>query len=118
MVIGALGFWGAFLLMFLFIPMTIAWAWSIFDNFARPDHSGWAKAIWFLVLVLVPIIGTLIYVIVRPTDDHVAVVDARPQPMAVAAPSVSTEIERLSELRSRGVIDNEEFAAQKERLLA
>lgn len=118
MVIGALGFWGAFLLMFLFIPVTIAWAWSIFDNFARDDHSGWAKALWFLVLVFLPLFGTLIYVIARPPEDRVEVVYSNPEPAPVAAPSVSTEIERLSELHNRGVIDDEQYTKQKERLLA
>ena len=38
----------------------------LIDNFRRPDHSGWAKAGWTLVLIFVPLIGALVYIAVRP----------------------------------------------------
>jgi hypothetical protein len=34
-----------------------------------------------------------------------------------AAPSVTTELQRLAELRDRGVLTEEEFQAQKRRIL-
>ena len=36
------------------------------DNFRRADHSGWAKAGWTLLVIMLPLIGALIYQIVRP----------------------------------------------------
>ena len=38
------------------------------DNFRRHDHSGWAKAGWALIIVIIPLLGTLIYLIARPAD--------------------------------------------------
>ncbi len=38
------------------------------DNFRRHDHSGWAKAGWTLLLILVPLIGAIAYQIARPKD--------------------------------------------------
>jgi hypothetical protein len=42
--------------------------WAFVDNFRRPDHSGWAKAGWALVILAIPLFGTLIYLIARPAD--------------------------------------------------
>jgi predicted membrane channel-forming protein YqfA (hemolysin III family) len=36
------------------------------DNFRRADHSGWAKAGWTLLVIVLPLIGALIYQIARP----------------------------------------------------
>jgi hypothetical protein len=36
------------------------------DNFARQDHSGWAKAGWTLFVIFTPLLGVLVYMIARP----------------------------------------------------
>jgi len=38
------------------------------DNFERRDHSGFAKAMWTLFIVFVPVIGVLAYIITRPPE--------------------------------------------------
>jgi Phospholipase_D-nuclease N-terminal len=35
------------------------------DIFRSRDLSGWAKALWFLFLLLIPLIGVLVYLVVR-----------------------------------------------------
>ena len=40
--------------------------WCFVDNFRRRDHHGLAKALWFLFIVFIPIIGVLCYLIPRP----------------------------------------------------
>jgi hypothetical protein len=64
---------GVFWTMF----MVAAWAmwvfaviWVFIDNFRRTDHSGWAKAIWALAVIFVPIIGVFSYVVTRPADPY------------------------------------------------
>jgi 4-amino-4-deoxy-L-arabinose transferase-like glycosyltransferase len=42
--------------------------WALFDNFRRKDHSGWAKALWFLFILFLPIIGVFTYLVARPSD--------------------------------------------------
>ena len=42
--------------------------WSFVDNFRRTDHGGVAKAIWALVILVLPLIGTLIYIVSRPNE--------------------------------------------------
>jgi hypothetical protein len=38
----------------------------LFDNFGRPDHSGWAKAGWTVFVIFLPVIGVLVYIGTRP----------------------------------------------------
>jgi Phospholipase_D-nuclease N-terminal len=39
------------------------------DNFARRDHSGWAKAGWTLFVIFAPLVGVLVYMIARPSNE-------------------------------------------------
>jgi Phospholipase_D-nuclease N-terminal len=65
-------FWS--LLMFAFFVLWIFIVISVFiDNFRRTDHHGVAKALWFLFIVFVPIIGVVAYLIARPADPVVVV---------------------------------------------
>ena len=59
-------FW---VLLWFFVMASIFFAviYAFIDNFRRHDHSGWAKAVWALVILILPLIGTLIYLIARPT---------------------------------------------------
>jgi hypothetical protein len=41
----------------------------LWDNFARRDHSGWAKAGWTLFIIFTPLLGILVYMITRPAED-------------------------------------------------
>jgi hypothetical protein len=59
--------------MFLF-GIVFAVIWAFIDNFRRHDHSGWAKAGWAFLILVLPLLGTLIYLIARPAaPDQVAV---------------------------------------------
>jgi uncharacterized membrane protein YdbT with pleckstrin-like domain len=48
---------------------------------------------------------------------HVATAPIRPDGAAPLAPSTTTELERLADLRARGVLTEEEFQAQKAKIL-
>jgi hypothetical protein len=67
---------GAFWTIFLF-SMFVLWIfiviWVFIDNFRRTDHSGWAKALWFLFIVFVPVIGVLAYIVTRPADPYLII---------------------------------------------
>ena len=55
-----------FFAMWFIIVFTVIWA--FIDNFRRRDHSGWAKALWALVIIFLPLLGTFIYLIARPAE--------------------------------------------------
>jgi hypothetical protein len=58
-------FWTIVLFSFAFLVIfTILWAFV--DNFRRKDHSGWAKAGWFLFILFLPLFGVFVYLIARP----------------------------------------------------
>jgi hypothetical protein len=45
--------------------------WAFIDNFRRHDHHGGAKALWALVIIILPLLGTLIYLVARPATADV-----------------------------------------------
>ena len=55
----------------------VAWIWvlimALSDNFRRHDHSGWAKALWTIFIVFLPLLGVLLYIITRPPVEETAV---------------------------------------------
>ena len=59
---------------FFYAAVFFAVIWAFIDNFARPDHSGWAKAGWALVIIILPLLGTLIYLVARPAVVEVEVI--------------------------------------------
>ncbi len=51
-----------------FVLVLFVILWAFVDNFRRKDHGGWAKALWFLFILFLPIIGVFVYLIARPAD--------------------------------------------------
>jgi len=60
---------GQALLTVLEFALLILWIWLavtvVIDVFRSQDLSGWAKAGWLALVVLIPLLGVLIYVIAR-----------------------------------------------------
>jgi Phospholipase_D-nuclease N-terminal len=87
---------------FLFMLATIAWAFILVvrDLFRDRELSGWAKAGWLVGLILVPLLGSLLYIIVRGLwlDTVVGTADDA----AARAQITRTEFER----RDRGGADS------------
>jgi ABC-type multidrug transport system fused ATPase/permease subunit len=119
----------AFWTMFEFF-LWVLWIWvliTIFiDIFRSQDLSGWAKALWFLFVLIVPLIGVLVYLIVRGSKMHErAVRQAQQQDEAfrsyvqdAADSSPADQLAKLADLRDRGVISAEEFEHEKAKVLA
>jgi hypothetical protein len=115
----------------LYFFLFIAWIYLLIviatDIFRSRDMGNWAKAFWILFLVLVPIIASLIYLIARghkmaerQREDAVRQEKAfRSYVQDAAGPSsTADELDKLAKLRDAGTITNEEFDAQKAKLLA
>lgn len=121
---------GLFLTM-LFLFLWIIWLFLfiriVMDIFRSRDMSGVHKAIWLLLLLVLPYLGALIYLIVRGTrmaDREIASAqeaDAqlRSYIQTVAGPSrsVADELQQLAVLRDQGVVSAAEFDSQKSKLL-
>ena len=66
-------FWDCFILFFIFIPLFIAWIYTVVDIFMRPDVSGLGKFGWLMLVLFLPLLGMLIYFIARPDSFDLAV---------------------------------------------
>ena len=120
---------GAFWTIFE-IFLWIIWFWILItvfiDIFRSHDLSGGAKALWFLFVLFIPLIGVVVYLIARGDKMHEhGVQAARQQDEAarsyiqqVAGSNSADELAKLAELRDRGVITAQEFEQQKAKILA
>jgi general stress protein CsbA len=108
----------------------VAWIWImvlILSDLFRRDVSGWYKALWVVVLIILPFLGTLIYLIANGkgmTERRVADVQASQAQFDsyvrdVAAKSgPAAEIEKAKALLDAGTINQAEYDALKAKALA
>ena len=111
----------------------VIWFWILItvfiDIFRSSDLSGWGKALWFLFVLLIPLVGVLVYLIVRGGSMHDrAARVAEQQDAAVrsyvqeaAGPqstSPADQLAKLADLHDRGVITDQEFERDKAKVLA
>ena len=114
-----MGFWGWFFLFLIFIPLVMLWIYTLVDIFQRVDLSGWAKALWVIFVLFLPLLGMLIYFIARPVlpQDIQAQEQYAKAAEAAQAADVTDKLTKLSDLRDKGVLTEEEFQKQKAKLL-
>jgi hypothetical protein len=48
----------------------MVWIFAIFDCITRRTLSGWAKVLWLLAIIILPLVGTLCYLIFRPVEPY------------------------------------------------
>jgi hypothetical protein len=105
-------FWHAILIALVVIPVTILWLGCVFDIFRRHDLGAASTVLWLLAILVVPFLGSLIYLLARPP---------RITAFAESTQAGSTVTEQLSDLdrlHSTGAIDDREFQVAKAAALA
>jgi ABC-type multidrug transport system fused ATPase/permease subunit len=113
------------------IFLWVIWFWvliTIFiDIFRSDDLSGWAKTLWFVFVLILPLVGVLVYLIARGgTMQERSARQAQQQQEqvrsyiqeAAGSPSSADQLAKLADLRDRGVITAEEFDREKAKILA
>ena len=59
----------------------VAWIWTLIiifgDLFSRHDKSGWYKAMWMVLLIILPFLGVLIYLIANGSGMSQRNIDSR-----------------------------------------
>jgi hypothetical protein len=121
-------FWTIFII-FLWVIWIWILIWVFIDIFRSQDLSGWAKALWFLFVLLIPLIGVLVYLIARGGSmNERAAQQARQQDQefhsyvqeaaADSPANTADQLAKLADLRDRGVISTQEFERQKAKVLA
>jgi hypothetical protein len=120
---------GLFWTMMIFF-LWVAWLILLFRVFAdifRSDMGGGAKALWSIFVILLPFLGVFIYVIANGKamgQRDIAAAqqrDAETQAyirQAAGSGGNADELAKLAALRDQGALTDEEFAAQKAKLLS
>jgi hypothetical protein len=117
----------------MWIFLWVLWLFLLFrvvlDLFRDDTLSGWAKTGWLVFLIFLPFLGVLVYVIARGKGmGRREEQQAQAQRQAINTyiretagstthPSEAEELAKLSEIRARGDISDEEFRRAKEKIL-
>ncbi|WP_040495649.1 SHOCT domain-containing protein [Ilumatobacter nonamiensis] len=120
-------FWTLFM-WFIWIAWFVLLFRVIADIFRSGDLGGWGKALWLILVILVPFLGVFVYVIARGhgmTDRDVQRAQASEAAFrsyvqdtaGTAGGGTADELTKLAQLRDSGVITAEEFDQQKAKLL-
>ena len=120
-------FWTVLWLFFLFMFIWVFVA-LVSDLFRDHTLSGWAKAAWVILLVVFPLVGSLIYLIVRGKGmaERSAAAQHRAQAQfdsyvrQAASSSGNSSVDdlaRLAELRSNGHLSDAEYETMKARIV-
>ena len=127
------GLWDVFISMFWFM-LLVAWISLLFriiaDIFRDDSLGGGGKAMWTILIVLLPWLGVLIYLIARGGSmnqraiaDHQAA-EARMRAYVQEAAgtgggsNVAAELRDLAGLRDSGVLTPEEYEQAKSKVLS
>jgi hypothetical protein len=110
----------------------IIWFWILItvfiDIFRSRDLSGGAKAAWFLFVLLIPLVGVVVYLIVRGGAMHErtaqvvqaqeAAYDDHLSQNGTPSSSTADQLAKLADLRDRNIISDQEFGQEKAKVLA
>lgn len=120
---------GQFLLdlvaVWFWVALVGIWVFALFDLFRRHDLSGGWKAVWLLVIVILPLIGTCVYLIARPawgatqTSERAEAIMAQradTHPWAYGT-SHAEQLRTLADLADQGKLSPEEFQAEKGKIV-
>jgi ABC-type multidrug transport system fused ATPase/permease subunit len=122
-----------FFLTMLYFFLFIIWIWLLItvfiDIFRSHDMGGFAKALWVIFIIILPFLGVLVYLIARGGKMHERAAQEAAQQQkafdqyvrqAAGTPGATSadQLSKLADLKSQGVLTDDEFEAQKAKILA
>lgn len=114
-------FWSVLFVMFIALPLLFIWGFAVVDLFTRPDLGGFSKVMWLLAIVFLPLLGTILYFLFRPTVITAMNMSGGASYAGgsyVGGSYVEDRLTKLASLRDKGVISEDEFKEQRQRVLA
>jgi type VI protein secretion system component VasK len=112
-----------FFLFFIEIWLMI----SVFiDIFRSHDMKGWVKALWILFVLVIPLVGILVYFIVRGDKMRAHSIDAAKEQeqafqtyvqQAAGTPGPADQLAKLADLKEKGAITEEEYNRLKAEII-
>jgi hypothetical protein len=114
-----------FLTDVLAVFVFVVWFWLLItvyaDLFRRHDISGWGKALWVIVVLVVPYIGVFAYLISQgggmAERNAQQVQQTRDELRRVVGFSPADEIAKLDQLKKSGSITGEEYVRLRAKLV-
>ena len=113
-----------FFVFFLWLMILFRVIWDVFRSH---DLGGLGKAGWLLFILVLPLLGVFVYLIARGGSMHerdVRVAQAQTQALRSwmqetnGGGSAADELAKLAELRTKGIISDDEFDRAKSKVLA
>jgi hypothetical protein len=117
----------------LYFFLFIIWIWLLImvfsDIFRSHDIGGGIKALWCIFIILVPFLGVFVYLLARggkmqernvrqAADQQKAFDDYVRQTAGNGGGDTASQLSKLADLKTQGVITDAEFESQKAKLLA
>ena len=117
--------WSLLVIFFMIMYFMILFS-VVIDLFRNHQMGGFAKALWIIFLIFIPLISLLIYVIVYGKSmaqrQQAAVIDAQQEQDAyikqVAGTSPAEQIAQAQQLLNSGAISQDEFDKLKAKALS
>ncbi len=122
-----------FFLTMLYFFLFVIWIWLLItvfiDVFRSRDLGGWSKALWVIFIIVLPFLGVFVYLIARGGKMHERAAEQAAQQQkafdqyvkqAAGTPGAdsASQLAKLADLKSQGVLTDAEFEAQKAKILA
>ena len=120
-------------LTILYFFMFFIWIWLLIvvfgDIFRSHDLGGMAKALWCILIIVIPYFGVFIYLIARGGKMHERAAQAAAQQQkafdqyvrqtaGTPGDDTASQLSKLADLKNQGVLTEAEFEAQKAKILA
>ena len=122
-----------FFLTMLYFFLFVIWIWLLItvfvDIFRSHDMGGGAKALWCIFVIILPFLGVFVYLIARGGKMHERAADQAAQQQkafdqyvrqaaGTSGDDTASQLSKLADLKSQGVLTDAEFEAQKAKILA
>jgi ABC-type multidrug transport system fused ATPase/permease subunit len=108
----------------------VLWIWLLIfifmDIFRSHDIGGFAKALWVIFVIVLPLLGVLVYLIARGGTMHErSMRQAQEQErqfqayvrQAAGSGGTADELAKLNDLKSKGVLSDQEYEQAKAKIL-
>jgi hypothetical protein len=125
MVLAELSFWDLFWAM-LWLFFLFMWIWvfiaCLTDLFRDHGESGLAKFLWTVFMIILPVLGPLVYLIVRgggmaERAASQAAFDQYVRDTAGSGGGTADELAKLAELKAAGTISDADYERAKAKVL-
>jgi putative oligomerization/nucleic acid binding protein/phospholipase D-like protein len=119
-------------LTMLYFFLFIIWIWLLImvfaDIFRSHDIHGGVKALWCIFIIILPFLGVFVYLLARggkmqernlaQAAQQQKAFDEYVRQTAGSGGDTASQLQKLADLKSQGVLTDAEFEAQKAKILA